>query len=456
MPIVERLSPPAYISDFNSIPGQLSAWHTAVADWFDDSIGENAPIVNPGPCQFYNPARFDPGGLVIEQAITWNAFPKELLRLFGRDRALCEADRLWTLDRYYSTLHNIQLDSGEYPELFQTYFRPQNEYCEWHVARYPETRAIRRVTFTSEPPEFWYAFFGSPVPNDKHQFVGAPDVVLRWYQNFVSSRVVAGDLIAQDDIRAPKPDLLYAEKGRYNVYNKWNTTHGIVHLCAPPNTLMAEIRLGADATVLRKNAAGRLLVEPEVLICCAQYGSPNRNSDPTIGATLNAAARLGAHVTLKDPIGIYMDHIDLSGWEAPDKKGVADCVRIVRGMPQMIERMVVEVPPARGFTVSDIEIGGEPIAYGGQIAECVTVKLVGICNVQKSPTRNVPVKCCGRCCLEADRPASLTSIRLGEPLPPGCQEAFVDEGAEEEAATRKSLEHWFEGAERSAFRRRAL
>jgi hypothetical protein len=430
MPIVKRFAPPANLRDFNSIPGQLEAWHNAVSNWFDMAIHEDKPRVKPGRFQFYNPARFDPGGVVIEQGIAWNAFPKELLRQFGRERALLEADTLWTLDRYYTDFHNMSVDRKRYPELFKTFFRPQNEYCEWRVNRDPRTNAIQSVTFTSEPPEMWYALFGSSLPGDKNRFPGDPHLVLRRYRKLVSPMVSADDLIAPRNIRAP--DTPYAIKGEYNVYNKWNTTYGIVHLTSPPNALTAEIRLGADATILRKNAAGRLLVEPGVLICCAQYGGPDRNSDPTIGAAVNALARQGADVTLKNPVGLYMDHIDLSGWEIPDKRSITECIRIVRGRPQMIEWMVVEVPPGRDLTVSDITIGGVPIRYGGQIAECITVKLVSIANIQSLPKYNYPIQCDGCCCLDPHYPTALvTSISLKKSLPAGRDEVFVNQGAAE-------------------------
>ena len=259
-----------------------------------------------------------------------------------------EADKLWTLDRYYSVLSNIRVDRRRYRELFRTNFRPQHEYCEWRVERDRNTKAIRRVTFTSEPPEFWEVFFSeSRVLGDpsSHQLKNGPNPVRKQYENFVGPGVNLKDLTASRDIEAPGRTHL-AIKGRYNIYNKWNTTYGIVHLCAPPNSLSAEIQLGADASILRRNSTDRLLVEPEALICCAGYGDPNRNSDPTIGAAVNVATRLGAFVTLKDPVGLYMDHIDLSGWELPDRKGVADCIDIVRGAPGMIERLVVEVPRA--------------------------------------------------------------------------------------------------------------
>ena len=46
-------------------------------------------------------------------------------------------------------------------------------------------------------------------------------------------------------------------KGEYNPFNRWNTTHGAMHLTHPANTLAAEIRLAADGTVVRSRAAGR-------------------------------------------------------------------------------------------------------------------------------------------------------------------------------------------------------
>ena len=185
--------------------------------------------------------------------------------------------------------------------------------------RDPDTNKIQRITFTSEPPEYWQALFGfvpggGDIPNAS--FPGDQDVLLELYRTLVSPEVRLEDLVAVADTKHPSGDLL-ARKGRYNIYNKWNTTHGIAHLNSPPNSLVAEIQLGGDATVLHNDPRGRLLVEPDALICYAGYGGPNRNSDPTIGATVNALARLGAYVTLRNPIGLYMDHIDLSGWQAP-------------------------------------------------------------------------------------------------------------------------------------------
>jgi hypothetical protein len=373
-----------------------------------------------GTVQFYNPAVFDPGGPVVEQAITWNAFPKELSRKYGRDRALIEADRLLPLSKYKSTL-NSEVHH-------RTPYRPLNEYCEWHVVRDPDTQAIHKVTFSSEPPEFWQALFGDTIPITdtlSTSFPGDRDRVLRLYQEMVSPEVKMDDLICHETIPGAPGELPLVLKGQYNTYNKWNTTHGIMHLCSPPNSLQAEIQLGADATVLRHDSRGEVVVDPEALICCARYGGPDRNSDPTIGSSVNALARLRAWVTLPNPVGLYMDHIDLSGWAAPDGQDVSDCMRILRGRSGMIERVVVEVPAKRGFTVSDITIAGEPIRYGGQIAECITVKLVGSAT-GFGTVQNDPIPCAGRCCVD---PANFTSlgraIDISAPTPPGEVDAYM-------------------------------
>ena len=41
-------------------------------------------------------------------------------------------------------------------------------------------------------------------------------------------------------------------------------------------------------------------------------------------------------------------------------------------------RAVYEVPRGRGFTVGDITINGTPIQFGAQIADFVTIKVIGL------------------------------------------------------------------------------
>jgi hypothetical protein len=435
MTLLSRFDPPALLADFNSIPGQLEAWHRAVSAWFDMVVSAKTLAIGGMP-QYYNPAKFDPGGVVVEQAVTWNAFPKEMLRRYGRERALQLADMVWPIERYRMPTADPAIPPGK----LGVVYRPQEEYCEWHVVRHPDTNEIQRITFTSEPPEYWQALFGLiPGPDGVEiAFPGDKDLLLRLYRELVSPEVELDDLIGKADINDAQGNPLVI-KGQYNIYNKWNTTHGIIHLNAPPNSLMAEIQLGGDATVLYNDPRGRRLVEPEALICYANYGGPNRNSDPTIGAAVNALARLGAYVTLRNPVGLYMDHIDLSGWEAPGDANVSDFVHIARGAPGMIERLVIDAPAGHELSVSDLTIAGAPLRFGGQVAECITVKLVGIANILSMPVENPAVATQVRCAIDPDDPRTVSrSVPASKPLPPGTVEAFREEGARPGGASKKT------------------
>ena len=422
---LSRYDPPAYLPDFNGIPGQRAAWHKAMSAFFDAAIASERKNLAAEP-QFYNAASFDPGGIVVEQAVTWNAFPKELLRRFGRPRALQLADCLWPIEYYRDHPPDPESPRGGQLGVF---YRPQEEYCEWRVERDPCSQRIRRITFTSEPPEYWQALYGR-IPGaggtPDAVFPGDRDLLLALYRELVSPDVQLEDLIAPADIVDAKS--VYAQKGEYAVYNKWNTTHGIAHLNSPPNSLFAEIQLGADAAVLRTDRHGRLLVEPEALICYAGYGGPNRNSDPTIGAAVNALARLGAWITLKNPVGLYMDHIDLAGWSAPDGSDVTEFVRIARGSPGMIERMVVEAPRGHTLTVGDLTIAGEPIQYGGQVAECITVKLTGLANLLPQPIHSPRLGITGRGAIDPAYARVVDRLSLKMASRPGTIEAFLDQG----------------------------
>jgi hypothetical protein len=185
--------------------------------------------------------------------------------------------------------------------------------------------------------------------------------------------------------------------------------------------------LGADASVLRKDGRGQIIVEPDALICCTGFGGSDRNSDPTIGGAVNALARFGAMITLRNPVGLYMDHIDLAGWATPDGRDVRQCLKVVRGTIDMIERLVVEVPDDWGYLVGDLTIAGVPIRYGGQIAECITVKLTGV--AAPVGITNEPSPCTRRCCIDPNYPTLLRrAVPLTRRCPAGRQTAFSEEG----------------------------
>lgn len=422
MGLIERFNPPAFLPDFDRVPGLADEWSQALCDWFDSAIDDQCNgafrqhHVHGAKAQFFNPLKYRPQGKIVEQPVVWNAFPKTLLRRCGYDFkcAIRIADKTLPLSMRTSDRSNRGLS-----------YRPGSEYCEWRVTRDPASKKIQKITFTSEPPEYWRALFGGTIGNSV--FHGDPKLVLSLYRELVSDRVKLDDLRAKKKIagNGSFPDI---QQGEYNPFNKWNTTDGIVHLTEPSNSILAEISLAAAATILRKDSRNRFLVQPEELICCAGYGNQNSNSDPTIGAIVNALARLGAIVTLKNPVGVYMDHIDLAGWTAPNHEEVNNFVRFTRGQQGMFTRLEIEVPPLRKFRVGDLRIGGVPISHGGQVAECVAVKLVGVAAELQS-IHNAPLSCANRCFVTKDLPLF---VRRDKRVPSGGRMVFVHEGEQEQ------------------------
>src|SRR5579859_2628291 len=67
MSLLTRFDPPAYVNDFDAMPGMREAWHDFVSMTFDQSIASEQDSVlrasdrKPGIVQFYNPTKYDPG-----------------------------------------------------------------------------------------------------------------------------------------------------------------------------------------------------------------------------------------------------------------------------------------------------------------------------------------------------------------------------------------------------------
>jgi hypothetical protein len=171
---------------------------------------------------------------------------------------------------------------------------------------------------------------------------------------------------------------------------------GAVHLISQPNTLGAEIYLAAAATLLRENG-GQPVTDPEQLINCSQYGTPARNSDPHIGSEVNnVIIGGGLMASLQDPVGLYIQTPDFSGYSLPaDPKlpadaDVSECWQIVRGHARGAGDNIDFILHARfkiperwkkagaSFTVSDIQINGNNITYGAQITQTFQISLRGL------------------------------------------------------------------------------
>jgi hypothetical protein len=170
-----------------------------------------------------------------------------------------------------------------------------------------------------------------------------------------------------------------------------------MHLTATPNTLQTEIGLGAGATVQRLQGN----TDPQALICCGQYGQNYRNSDPHIGQTINLAVGAGLNISLADPPGLYIQMPSFAQYELPADPKLPpgarpqDCWHIVRGFEHLTDPITnarypgsfilhaaFQLPQAWidagvSFTVGDIKIAGEPIAYGSQVMATLEIALFG-------------------------------------------------------------------------------
>jgi hypothetical protein len=317
--LLPRFDPPAFLKDFDD--AQKAAWSKFISDRLD---AEMAAAVGH---HFYNATKKDTASDVQTLEISWTAFPRAIALNSPSDRI-----RWQTADGS----RNVQ-----------------DEYCEWSVTRDPTTHKITRVTFTCEGPEYWNFLAGVN-----------PAKVLSLYQQLISPQV--------------KSQELFLANGQYRPQNKWNnsTTRGAMHLIQGANTLGAELNIAVQSSIIRR-INGTVLTGEQELIDCGKYGDPERNSDPHIGATINGLARQKADITIANPVALYITALSTNGWKTPDGSDPQQYWMIIRGDADHAVRTVYEVPKAKGFTVGDITINGVPIEFGAQLADFITIKIVG-------------------------------------------------------------------------------
>lgn len=311
----------------------VQKWTDKLSDVFDQGIAVAKSEPNP-PSQdawLFNPISSGTNGTSLAD-IKWNAFPKRLLDNFGSKLAAWrEGDT--TRGRH-------------------------EEYCEWEVVRDPQDFTIGRVTFTTETPEYYEFLF------EEDQ-----GLLLSLYHRFVSPEVQIDDLHVG---------------GKYNKHNIWNWPESqgkrgvLMHMGFGPNTLGAAVNLSAEATWPSVDGQGNLITDEQGLIDCRKFGARQRHSDPHIGAQINALARAGNEVSFASPTGLYIDSIDLSGFTTPDGSPLQDLVRVVRGDADHMMRVVFEAPSNSGFRLGDVKVDGNPIRFGGQIAEKLTIRIRGL------------------------------------------------------------------------------
>lgn len=325
--------------------------------------------------------------------VPWNGFPQLLMNWFAAQPGDAElsankwAERTITTSRLFEYYRKAA--DGSFEPIPVTY-RRQDEYCEWHVDRTPQGKAVR-MCFTCEPPEYW-EFLASNGEAGR-------GLVLELYQELLKRPLQWEDISWPHDVyeNSEAGLVLAYRKGDYNPRNEWNTSKGAVHLTHWANSLAAEVQLAADGTFYWPQPPGS--VDPQRLICCAGYGGVNRSSDPKIGAGVYGFARQGLSVALADPIGLYMSPPNLDV-RNPHGEPLAEALNVVRASADgtRILRIEVSVPDGAGFTLEECTLNGESLRYGGQIARRVTMKLFAV--AKKIPGKNpTPIdRCRYTCC----------------------------------------------------------
>ena len=321
MALVTRYDTPAGLRDLPEDSTFCRAWHDFV----------NCKVSTTGDGPWIDPLVVD-AEVVTTRTLSWIGFPRASLTVERRDAralAFAEAEEVGDKDNW----------------------RPrQAEYFEWHTTR-DSAGKITKVTFSTETPMYWKLLAEA----DK-------DRVVALYREHVDPSVQWEDLRGAD--------------GNYDPYNRWNTTDGIMHFVNGINSVEQAIGLaqrGADAGVTwpaRDNFEFPL-------------EGPNA-ADDYIVREVAGLARSEFDITVRDPVGLYIDGWDDTGWTKPDGTPVGDYWCIKRGRPGAVLRLEYEVPEEEGFVVGDIRIGGRRGTPGGQLAAHMTSSLPVLVTVREA------------------------------------------------------------------------
>lgn len=402
-------TPPGGQRDFVNVFKQAELedrWSTHLDGFTQQAILGNpwSALNVPVATNYFNPIPLPIDTNPSFKQINWPPFPG---RISFYNPNLSTDDLLSLADTGYDTKHQsfpiITKDpcSGKPAKLDYGPYGPrgwQDEYCEWCITRNAAGK-ITRIDLTCENPEYWNTLWDVD-----------PTMVLKLYQDTLGK-----PQIQQADLELPVTDP-YTGRKAYNPLNKWNTgtvsnatQGGAMHLTSTPNTIQTEMGLAATATPQRTIGHDK-----DLLICCGQYGQPHRNSDPTIGATVNGLVAMGNSVTLSNPPGLYIQPpSDWSIFQTWDPSVKAEQFwKVVRGTDTLTDPMskkvlpghfilhaVFEVPESTGHTIEDISIRTSdgkgnfnmvPITYGGQFVQTLLMQIVATRMPAPAPT---PIAC---------------------------------------------------------------
>jgi hypothetical protein len=312
MALVTMYDTPARLRDVPEGSPFYGAWH----DFVNTEVS-----ASPGS-PWIDPVLVD-ADVVTVRTLSWIGFPRATLTVNRRD------------DRAQGFA-----DAEEAGPSATGDWRPQQfEYFEWFTTR-DATGKVTKVAFSTETPQY----FEELAKVDK-------DRVVELYHEHVDPAVQWNELVNAD--------------GTYDRHNRWTTINGIMHYVNGINELNQAIGLA-------KGGAGATFTARDNF----EFGVSGANAaDDYIVREVAALGRSGFDITVHEPVGLYIDGWDDTGWTKPDGSPVGDYWRITRGRPGAVLRLEYEVPYEEGFVVGDIRIGGRPVLHGGQLAEHMTSAL---------------------------------------------------------------------------------
>lgn len=365
--------PTARLTDFDGVPGLRDAWSEKINDLYETHLyGDPDDRVESAleelrrwrrsdrDLRVYNPASMPMPPNSQPKNVTWSALPTSFDEQFNSTR-----EKLAFLDK-----------PQPYSGVSKT--RIQDEYCEWAVRRNAQNKIVE-VIFTSEPPEYYEFLFDHSEPSR--------GLLVDLYR-----RITGVNTISLHDLQN--------STGEYDWWNRYNNEYA-VHMQQPNNTLAAQVDIVSRSCIRRINRLGTPITDALGLIRCAQFGDLKRQSDPAIGHAVNVFAGENRHITIENPVGLYMSTVDWNGWKTPDSTDAKTYWTVRRGTAaadpnqSYIVRATYAVPPAKGYTVSDVTIGGEAIDFGAQIAARINVRVAVLVSDPADLPPPRPIGCTG-------------------------------------------------------------
>jgi hypothetical protein len=259
----------------------------------------------------------------------------------------------------------------------------QEEYVEWRAVR--RGSEILRVELTTELPDYW-AVFAAHSPRRLlalvAEFAGEREVAAR--DVFGSDDVLDAAVSPEEREKAFRAVMLEAGTSPYN-----DGRRAICCMRHQSNSLFSAAALAAAALTPRFVAdrfgghIRSLRCDEAVPFFWQGLAELRRASDPLLVERLGQLAFEGRAVALDAPVGIFIHSVAASRLRTPHGSMVPEqWFRFGRsssgsGGRRRYQRLVFEVPPDKGFCISDlVDVATERrIEFGGEIADLVSVAL---------------------------------------------------------------------------------